>query len=469
MGSKALSYHQMEAICAELCPELIGSLVTSCTALNKNQLFFFLEKNSHRNILFLGFQPPYLRFHLVLPVEHPFPKETFHPLAGTLINSRLEAMELLNQDRILQLSFQRNGARFFLIGEFFTKHPNYYLLDDQKDILFSLFPAKQRSYQLPPAPSIPHADSVILSHQEIQEYCPPLEKEFQFQQEKNSIQAKLQKQLKNMAKRHAQLKEELARCQSWEQIQHEADLLKNNYFRLQKGMSSIVVWDWIKNQDVEIALDSTKAPQELLKSYYVRCRKMQVALPHLLRQIEKIGEKTTQLQKALDHLNEIVSSDSLQLFKESYFPSMETKQKKIQPKEKNLPYIEYESATGMKIWVGKNARQNEVLTFSLAKGSDWWLHVSGYSGSHVVIRAFKDKEPDDQTLQDALQLALYHSKAKAKGEAEICLTQKKFVSRYGKGHTGKVQISKHRNVFARLDLEKIKLLKEKNCLKKENE
>jgi len=65
-------------------------------------------------------------------------------------------------------------------------------------------------------------------------------------------------------------------------------------------------------------------------------------------------------------------------------------------------------------------------------------------------------------LQDALQLALHYSKAKNRGEAEVCLTQRKFVSRLKKGKTGQVQISKHKIIFIRFDPKRHLHIKERN-------
>ncbi|WP_162180853.1 NFACT RNA binding domain-containing protein [Candidatus Protochlamydia amoebophila] len=104
--------------------------------------------------------------------------------------------------------------------------------------------------------------------------------------------------------------------------------------------------------------------------------------------------------------------------------------------------------------MGKNDKGNDWMTFALAKGSDWWLHTQDVPGSHIVIRTKKGQDPDEETLADAMQLALYNSKAKVRQEAEICMTQRKYLSRMGKNQLGKVQISKHRSVWIRFDLER---------------
>lgn len=92
---------------------------------------------------------------------------------------------------------------------------------------------------------------------------------------------------------------------------------------------------------------------------------------------------------------------------------------------------------------GKKRRKNEQLTFSHAKGSDWWLHVRDYPGSHVVLHLHKREEPDPEAIEDAMQVALAYSKAKHQGKVEIVLTRCKHVSRLKKGRKGQVQLSNY--------------------------
>lgn len=76
---------------------------------------------------------------------------------------------------------------------------------------------------------------------------------------------------------------------------------------------------------------------------------------------------------------------------------------------------------GHEILVGKGAADNDRLTFGLAEPRDFWLHVAGVPGSHVVVR-----NPDGlaelprEVLEAAAQLAAFHSKAQgARGKVEV--------------------------------------------------
>jgi predicted ribosome quality control (RQC) complex YloA/Tae2 family protein len=78
---------------------------------------------------------------------------------------------------------------------------------------------------------------------------------------------------------------------------------------------------------------------------------------------------------------------------------------------------------GFEILVGKGDEANDRLTFGIAEPRDFWLHVSGPAGSHVVVR-----NPDDldelprEVVLRAAELAAWHSKARdARGKVEVHL------------------------------------------------
>ncbi len=163
---------------------------------------------------------------------------------------------------------------------------------------------------------------------------------------------------------------------------------------------------------------------------YKQAKKLQAGLIPLSQQLQKVQQKITTIKDQQRTLSLLQTLDEVLKFKLSLSLSLP---QKTSIKHAPLPiYREYQSVTGMKIWVGKNAASNELLTFQLANGRDWWIHVRGFPGSHVVIRLGKQQEPDSETLKDAFQLALHYSKARHHGEGEICFTQRKYVSRLRK-------------------------------------
>ena len=78
------------------------------------------------------------------------------------------------------------------------------------------------------------------------------------------------------------------------------------------------------------------------------------------------------------------------------------------------------SPDGFIVLVGRTAADNDVLTLKLGDPGDFWLHVAGASGSHVVVRNPDrlDRLPRD-TIRFAAALAAGHSRARGAARAEV--------------------------------------------------
>lgn len=96
---------------------------------------------------------------------------------------------------------------------------------------------------------------------------------------------------------------------------------------------------------------------------------------------------------------------------------------------------------GFEILVGKGARDNDRLTFRVAKPRDWWLHASGYAGSHVIVKVGVADEVPRHVLEHAAALAAYHSKARdAGGKVAVHLCRASDVRKPRGAPAGQVQL-----------------------------
>ena len=76
---------------------------------------------------------------------------------------------------------------------------------------------------------------------------------------------------------------------------------------------------------------------------------------------------------------------------------------------------------GFVVLVGKGDADNDHLTFAVAEPRDFWLHVAGPAGSHVVVRNPQGlAELPREVLARAAELAAFYSKAReARGKVEV--------------------------------------------------
>ena len=102
----------------------------------------------------------------------------------------------------------------------------------------------------------------------------------------------------------------------------------------------------------------------------------------------------------------------------------------------NAPRV-FQSRDGFTILVGKNARQNEEITFRRAKPDDLWLHARNVAGAHVVIvRA--GREMPDSTVQEAGVLAARYSQARGDSRVDVIVAPRRNVHRVRGGRAGMV-------------------------------
>jgi predicted ribosome quality control (RQC) complex YloA/Tae2 family protein len=292
-----------------------------------------------------------------------------------------------------------------------------------------------------------------------------------FQQEQQAIfdkkiafiERQLKNHLKHLQRSQDRFSQELTEAQAWEALQHEANLLKANLFSIRKGMDKVHLHDWLTETQVEIILDPHTPASEEVDKRFRKSKKLKRAIDPLTKQVDLAKKNIDKTSTLLSQLPTLTTLDELKLFCQKNYlrfePFIPKKSSDVKPDL--LPYREYTTALGLKVWVGKSAKDNDKLTFSYANGSDYWLHVNGQPGSHVVLHLGKHKEADENSIQDAIQAALFFSKAKDAKEGEVCITQCKYVSHFGKNQPGKVQISNARTVYAKLDMERLKKLKER--------
>lgn len=109
-----------------------------------------------------------------------------------------------------------------------------------------------------------------------------------------------------------------------------------------------------------------------------------------------------------------------------------------------LPYNEFISQDGIEIRVGRRAEDNDELSCNPEHrdSSDWWMHVAGCPGSHVVIRCHDNDLPAKfkQTVSEAAILAAVNSKANKSGKVGVSLTRCRDVTKPRGAKPGLVQL-----------------------------
>ena len=116
------------------------------------------------------------------------------------------------------------------------------------------------------------------------------------------------------------------------------------------------------------------------------------------------------------------------------------------PHIQKVRLLTYTLPGGWQVLVGRTDADNDYLSFRVARPEDWWFHVRGMPGSHVILQGPAGTDPDRETLQRAAAIAAYHSKARHAGVVAVSGTRARDVRKPPGTKAGTVQI-RHEKVF----------------------
>lgn len=111
----------------------------------------------------------------------------------------------------------------------------------------------------------------------------------------------------------------------------------------------------------------------------------------------------------------------------------------LESKKDKFPNVKKVEIDGFVVYIGKDAKSNDHLTFNMSDKEDLWFHVKGVPGSHVVIR-IKDKLPTESVLKEVATLAKKNSKAVKEESAIVVYCKRKFVKKEQGMNDGQVKV-----------------------------
>ena len=243
---------------------------------------------------------------------------------------------------------------------------------------------------------------------------------------------------------------ELAATLDRERLRQLGDIVTANIHSIKKGQKILEAEDFYdENMPViQIPISEVLSPQENAAKFYKDYTRMKNAERELTHQLELGREELTYLESVLEELGRAQTEQELEEIRQELqsggYLRRDTGKKKM--KQAKLQLKRYESTDGFGIYVGRNNRQNEELTFKLAAKNDIWLHAQKVHGSHVIIACNGKPVPDD-TITEAAQLAAYYSEASQGANVPVDVTPVKQIKKPSGGKPGMVIYHTYRTVY----------------------
>ena len=259
--------------------------------------------------------------------------------------------------------------------------------------------------------------------------------------------------------------QELAATRDRERLRQFGDIITSNLHAMEKGMSRLTAADFYDPEcpQIHIPLDPLLTPQQNAAKYYKEYNKAKTAESILTLQLEK-GRRD------LDYLNSVLEAIALaegerdlqEIRQELTATGYLRRPSKARDRGKRVASkpMEFRSSSGLRISVGKNNTQNDLLTTKQAFKSDLWFHTQKIHGSHVILWT-EGGQPDLTSIQEAAQLAAWFSQGRESGKVAVDYTPVKYVKKPGGARPGMVVYTTYETAYVAPDGELARRLRVK--------
>ena len=278
-------------------------------------------------------------------------------------------------------------------------------------------------------------------------------------QQAGDLERWLQNEIGKLKLKMKKLQQDYDRAAKLDQFQLHGELLMANLYNFAKGVEYVDVANYYSEtgETIRIPVSPRKTPIENAQSYYTKYNKAKTALIMVEQQKEKTADDIHYFEMLSQQVQQASPADieeiREELAEQGYLRLRASKKKKKPTKPTPESFT---SSTGVKISVGKNNKQNDYLTFKIAKRNEIWLHTKDIPGSHVVIHT---DEPDDTTLMEAAILSAYFSKARESSSVPVDYTEIRHVKKPSGAKPGFVIYFEQKTLYVTPDEAKILSLK----------
>jgi predicted ribosome quality control (RQC) complex YloA/Tae2 family protein len=200
---------------------------------------------------------------------------------------------------------------------------------------------------------------------------------------------------------------------------------------------------------VEIEADENASLTEAAEKFFKRYTKARNAAVEIEKRLSVLESELAGLKEKQIELSLAIEEKDIDFL--SATAGVKQENKTTRSKDKTSDEFtgarRYRSSDGFEILVGKAAKDNDYLTFRVAKSLDLWLHAADYTGSHVVIKNPNRVEVPPKTLIEAAELAAFFSQARNHPKAAVHYTEKKFVHKPKGAVPGLVSLSSFKTIL----------------------
>jgi len=472
----------LQEICAELESVLVGQKFGKIFSLARFQLAidFRLFDASY---LYINFEPSAARIYLIKRRLRDLEKQSKNQtpfvqlLRKRLANAVLQTIEKLPGERIARFFFAARdelgqAENYSLIAQLTGRSANLFLLDENdfildaarensgagQEIADKYAPPFRDAEKIGDVEKARKRDEEIFSQDKFETLSEALdvyytEKEAAkiFQARATSARSKLNQELVKRERLVKKLGQDLANHGDAAKWKRFGDLLLANLAMATRDGDKVYVTDFFEENVpiIEIEVDKNLTLTEAAEKFFKRYTKARNAQGEISKRLEIANREIENLRLRKAKLETAIAEEDEGFLSEILGEKLEKLAVKL--KEKHAENFKgarsYKSSDGFEILVGKGAKDNDFLTFRVAKSVDLWMHAADYPGSHVVVKNPNRQEIPQKTLLEAAQITAFFSQAREQPKVAVHYTQKKFVNKPKGASAGLVSLASFKTIL----------------------
>lgn len=302
-----------------------------------------------------------------------------------------------------------------------------------------------------PEKLFPQGDFETLS-EALDAYYQNVEAEKAFQAKTKSAAAKIKQEISKREKLLNKLGTDLRNHGDAEHWKKLGDLILANLADAVRIDGKVLLVDYFDDAapTIEIEIDENQTLTEAAEKFFKRYTKARNAKGEIAKRLAELESQIASLELKKARIDQASAEKDEDFFNEVSVSEPEKSFSKSKSGRNALfsGARRYISSDGLEILVGKGSKDNDQLTFRVAKSLDFWLHAADYAGSHVVVRNPNRMENlPPKTLLEAAELAAFFSQGKTQPKAAVNYTQKKFVNKPKGAAAGLVSLSSFKTIL----------------------
>jgi len=280
-------------------------------------------------------------------------------------------------------------------------------------------------------------------------YFDEMESRSLLDREKMPVVRDLRAASKRLADREKKLNRELVKYQEAAGLDKVAQLLASSGRKMEEHFESLTVTNYFaeKPQPLKVPLDSTLSLRENIDRMFKRHTKAGRGKQLVTQQLAEVHNRRELIESQTRRLQAIKDWDTWLAIANKLDKEKTTSTSNETEREPTGKRYRATKLDGREVFIGRNSRENDEVTFQLAQPDDFWFHVADYSGSHVVVRnPNRDKDLSPEVLTKAAGLAAFFSQARNSSKVEVHYTRRKHVLKPKRSKPGLVRLLEFKSI-----------------------